>query len=66
MQYFIDGDQVTKAQALAVVQRRAQFFVDDADVRAIWSRAHRDDEDGDHARETLGEITDYALEMIAD
>ena len=63
MNYYINGDEVSKSHAVIYVTNRAMHkgYAEET-IKQYIMLASRSEE----ARETLSEMTDYRLEIIAD
>ena len=60
MRYYFNGDQISKQQAIDKALRNA-WDIDPQDVIDIFKRAHKEDEDGEDARDQFFDLCDIEI-----
>lgn len=62
MQYFLNGERISEAQALAILKTDAMVQGwDNADLMAYWNERHACEE----ARDVLNMLSGYTMEFVA-
>jgi len=61
MQYYINGQEVAREHAYRWLMDKAPFDIDPEEVNALWNNRGQEE-----ARDTLFDLSDCTLEIVAD